>query len=531
VIRLLLGLLGTLAIAGLSDIVPLEGPPRPIAWCTILAAAAAAFTGSKALSRALAARPAPAPWPLQWAGVAVHLGAYAAVLYPLGWARWALIDLRWRGESFATLLLLLAPAAAIALWLAPWAYFSERRGAGPDAAPRSFPRWLLDGSRPVLAATLGFLGIAWAAGRLEAIPAVGEAMALHRSVDAGLAVVALLALFAASPCLVLLAWPSAPFPPGGTWDGLSRIAAGSRLRRGAIRVWDDRTASVLNACVVGLIPSTRRVFFTRGMKDLLGPGELSAVLAHELGHVRRGHLGLHAIAAGSFLVSLAPLDRAAAPLPSWLSGALLLLYAAAYWALLFGRASRWLEVEADLAGAGAVGMEAYAATLEKVGACLGPAARKDGWRHFSLEKRLGLLARSREDPGFGAALARRFRSFRGALLAVAALSAGGFAAAAALDLGRPREEIAVESARLALAEADDLGALLEASRQAPADGARSFWRALARSEEDIEAARKERLERALHHLGSIGAGPSPAARGLLDALESKRSDAPAGSGR
>jgi Zn-dependent protease with chaperone function len=508
VIRLFLGLLGTLAIAGLSDVVPLDPPPRPVAWCAVLAAAAAAFTGSKALSRVLAPRPAAPPWPLKWVGVAVHLGAYAAVLYPLGWARWVLVDLRWRGDDFVALLGLLAPAAIIVLWLAPWAYFFEQRAAQPLPPRRSFPLWLLDGARPLVAAALAFLGVAWMAGRLEAIPPIGEAMALHRSFDVALASIGLFVLFAASPYLVLLAWPSAAFPGGDRWDRLSKLAAGSRLRPGSIRIWDERTVPILNACVVGLIPWTRRVFFTRGMHDLLETEDIAAVLSHELGHVRKGHLGLHAIAAGSFLLSLAPIDRATASLPAWISGSILLAYGAAYWILFFGAVSRWLEIEADFAGAEAVGLESYTAALAKVGAYLGPAARRDGWRHFSLEKRLGLLEGSQGDPAARAAIARRFRSFRGALLLLAALSAGGFAATVAMDLDRPHDEIAIESARIALGQAEDLRALVADSDEATG-GSAAIRDMLARSKEDIDRACRARLDRALHHLRAIGAAQRP----------------------
>ena len=196
------------------------------------------------------------------------------------------------------------------------------------------------------------------------------------------------------------------------------------------------------------------------MHDLLETEDVAAVLSHELGHVRKGHLGLHAIAAGSFLLSLAPIDRATASLPAWISGSILLAYGAAYWILFFGAVSRWLEIEADFAGAEAVGLESYTAALAKVGAYLGPVARRDGWRHFSLEKRLGLLEGSHGDPAARAAITRRFRSFRGALLLLAALSVGGFVATVAMDLDRPHEEIAIESARIALGQAEDLRALV-----------------------------------------------------------------------
>ena len=55
------------------------------------------------------------------------------------------------------------------------------------------------------------------------------------------------------------------------------------------KIWQtDR--QVLNAAVAGLLPSMRYVFVTDALLLYLRDDEMEAVIAHELGHVRRRHL-------------------------------------------------------------------------------------------------------------------------------------------------------------------------------------------------------------------------------------------------
>jgi Zn-dependent protease with chaperone function len=48
---------------------------------------------------------------------------------------------------------------------------------------------------------------------------------------------------------------------------------------------------VTNAMATGIVPGSGRIFMTEALLELLDPSEVAAVLAHEIGHIRRKHLG------------------------------------------------------------------------------------------------------------------------------------------------------------------------------------------------------------------------------------------------
>ena len=486
--QLLAGFLGVLVIARLSDCVPLDEPACPIAWGAALFAFPAIFWGSKLLFPPEAGRGI-----LQVAarnsGLALFLASYYAVLYPLGWARWALVDLRWRGDELVSLLFLLAPALGLALCAAP---VIGRRSAGLAGEPHAGPfRRMAAYARPLGAPLAILIAAAYLAGVCRSSSPVREALDLYRSLDVLLACAALLVIFAASPLLVLAAWPTRPFPSGALRERFADIARSLRVRLESVRVWESRSASFLNACVVGLVPGTRQVIFTRGICERLSPDELSAVFAHEAGHAARRHLSWHFLLAAAFLLAIAPLDAALEPLGEVAAGAALLVFAASYWGLFFGAVSRRLEMEADLAGADAVGPATYVRGLRRVERLLGASAGSGGWRHFSLSLRRERIERAGADLSERQAISRAAGRCRRAMVCVALAALAAFSWCAADELGKPREVLAAEKARLAASRADEVRALLEASDSAS-------W--LARSRESLEKELRAHLARAEEHL-------------------------------
>jgi Zn-dependent protease with chaperone function len=486
VIQAFLALLGTFIIAGLADWLPLTGPPRPLAWGAVCLLLPAVLSGARLLAsgespRALARV-------LRRSSLLAFLASYFAVLYPLGWARWALLDLGWRGRDLIALLFLLFPSAALALWAAPWTCLAERRARRAAGLPGpSFAAWLIGWARPVAVPGLAFLALVAAAERLQTIPSLAEALDSHHSLQALAACGGLLVLFAASPYLVLGAWPTRPVPPGPLAARFAEIAALLRVKVRSIRVWDERTRTLVNACVLGFLPGTRRVIFTRGICEHLEAEDLASVLSHELGHVARRHLAVHALVAFAFILGLAPIERATASLPGWAQGGAFAAYGLLYWGWFFGWLSRWFECEADLAGAAAVGVETYARTLRRVAALVGSAAGRGGWRHFSLERRAAMVAATGAPSPPGDPVTRRCRRFRIAAVLLAALSAGAWAWCAREDLARTEADVAAAGARAALAEAEDLRDLLSAVKR-PENETPGVLSWLRRDAEDIARA-------------------------------------------
>ncbi len=499
-ILLILAVAGAAGLAAGAELLPLDAAPRPILWgAALLALPALASVLGKALGpwkrrRRGSVLGSRASRSIMWARLLAFLGSLYAILYPLGWADWALRDLGWRGRPFESLVMLLVPAAALALWEAPWIYRSERRAArvtGTSLDP--FPRWIGTSSRIVLVPASILLGVTFAAGRLEDLEGVRAAIEESRSLDIALCAGALAVLFAASPFLVLLAWPTASFPPGAQRERLEKLALRMGVRLRALRVWDKRTRAHLNACAVGAVPGTRAVIFTRGICDLMDDDELAAVFCHEAAHLARGHLAAYGLLALAFLFSLGPLREVARPLPGWLAWSLLAAYAGAYWVCLLGMISRRLETEADLAAASAAGFGAYLSALRKAACLLGPAAAQSGWRHLSLSRRLDMLEEASADPRRAQRVFDSCRRLRAGLFVFFLASAAGFAGSFLAGPEGGRE--ALELARDAVEEAVDIQPLLGPTA-ARANGSSAIARWLGRDPAKIAGAYGEVMERA-----------------------------------
>jgi hypothetical protein len=156
---------------------------------------------------------------------------------------------------------------------------------------------------------------------------------------------------------------------------------------------------------------------------MLGPRELAAVFAHEIGHAARRHVTV-------FLTWITAFFLGGDLLVNWVAseqglgsawggvGAAAVLFVS--WFLVFGWLSRRFELEADLYALELLGDPlGLIAALERVGGRLRDVA---GWRHFSTASRVAFIGRAAADPLF----VRRFRrllsrvTLLGAFLAIGA---------------------------------------------------------------------------------------------------------------
>lgn len=140
-----------------------------------------------------------------------------------------------------------------------------------------------------------------------------------------------------------------------------RVGAARRLMS-AHGLSDDRfvivapeTREWANALAVGAFPSFARVVLTRRLVEIPAPEEIAAVTAHEIGHIRRRHVGKILLAQGVVVVAASPLLRAAVDYLSgidspWVAVGLAAMWMSFAWLALpltVGLASRRFEFEAD----------------------------------------------------------------------------------------------------------------------------------------------------------------------------------------
>ena len=255
-------------------------------------------------------------------------------------------------------------------------------------------------------------------------------------VSAGFSVLVLLLFIYALPWLLQRTWNTEVFPPGRERFLLDDLARRAGFRCKEILIW--HTGGLLpNAVIVGMTPGSRRVLLSDALLQRLGPRELAAVFAHEMGHARQHHVPLFLVWALALFGGLDLLVSEVDP-----EGGLFALSALAVglglWFVGFGWLSRRVELEADLfshelTGDGA----ALASALARVG---GGRAQRSGWRHFSMTQRTAFLARAVTDPGVGVGLRtllRRLRWIGTALFVlVIALQARTLLASRDLDLVR-----------------------------------------------------------------------------------------------
>jgi Zn-dependent protease with chaperone function len=149
-------------------------------------------------------------------------------------------------------------------------------------------------------------------------------------------------------------------PAGPIRDRLEAIGRRLQFKCTDFLMWPTHGATA-NAMIVGLLPRVRYVIFTDRILEELPPEEVEAVLGHEVGHSRHGHiwhyaaflaLSMAALSAAFVLIGQR-LDQHGVEMPHWFERWIALppvMLAAIYVFLVFGFLSRRCERQADIFG-------------------------------------------------------------------------------------------------------------------------------------------------------------------------------------
>jgi STE24 endopeptidase len=405
------------------------------------------------------------------------LAVFALLLYGLGWG-WAVqqllcmdpsavepgrAPLTWPGSELAII------APLLAMLVGSWLIFFDverliHRTATPDLATER-PYWSRAGyvwfhlrmnlAIIALPATLniGYQGLA------RVYPGT-----VHSDWFMVLMGVGFVALILLMPIYLRLLLGLRSLPAGPVRDRLEATARRLRFRCTDLLVWDT-SRGVANAMIVGLIPQVRYVLFTDRLLAELEPEELEAVLGHEVGHVKHGHMFLYmglllggALVLGAFWSMVEGLLNRLEEPPQWLRdlppsylalGPLATL--AVYVFLGFGFMSRRCERQADIYGSRAVscqrglactghdettpladearglcptGVQTMINALERVAMLNGMHRRKPGWlaswQHSTIAKRCEFLEAIARDPEIERRFQRRLTVLRWAVFAALA---------------------------------------------------------------------------------------------------------------
>lgn len=359
-------------------------------------------------------------------------------LFGLGWLTWLEGKL---GELIIVnhLLALVPPlAAAVAMWAA-W-YPIERRlreqgmirqiDAGePVHAMPSRGAYVVEQVRHhLLLMLVPMLAIlAW----VQTMEAVLPSSTLHSAPGTLLIIAGAVGVFAFAPLMIRVIWNTAPMPAGPLRQRLLNLCHRHAVRVRELLLW--RTSSgMVNGAVMGLVGHLRYILLTDGLIERLSDRQVEAVMAHELGHVRRRHMpwlavcALGTLGAATTLIdllvrgvamtglieplrqSLLMADPARASASENLVMAGLLGVGLLGWGVAFGYVSRRFERQADTfavqhlaekrvdaEGGPAVideaSVEAMAGALRSVAELNAVPAGRRSWRHGSIQWRVDYL--------------------------------------------------------------------------------------------------------------------------------------------
>ena len=264
-----------------------------------------------------------------------------------------------------------------------------------------------------------------------------------------------LSVFLFAPLMIRSVWDTTALPAGPLRDRLLALCDDYRVRVRQLLLW--RTyGGLINGAVMGLIGPLRFILLTDGLVERMDDEHIEAVMAHELGHVKRRHMPWMAVCAIGTLGGLAVLIdtltqgvntlaggavRADSPVLTATIDGIALAVLVAGWALLFGYISRRFERQADTFAAQHMSRKladpgdgreritpeaahTVAQALRRVAELNHHPIRRQSWRHGSIQWRIDYLLALADTPLDRCPIDRQVRRIRwGCLFLLAAVAA------------------------------------------------------------------------------------------------------------
>lgn len=221
------------------------------------------------------------------------------------------------------------------------------------------------------------------------------------------------------PAVIQKFWRCRPLEDGETRRRIEALCQRAGLQYANILYWPIFGGRMITAGVMGLAKRFRYLLVTRALLRYLEPGEVDAVITHEIGHVKKLHLLFYLFFfAGYLLISYAVFDLIilsilyAKPLAAFLtffgldradatpifSSAAIILIFFLYFRYVFGYFMRNFERQADTYVYTLFNnAQPLIATLEKIALSSGQSPEKPNWHHFSIAQRMAYLKKCEAD--------------------------------------------------------------------------------------------------------------------------------------
>jgi len=222
------------------------------------------------------------------------------------------------------------------------------------------------------------------------------------------------------PPLVRRLWGCKKLPDGSLKDRLNVFCATQNFSAD-FYLWPLFEGQVLTAAVMGIVPGLRYILLTPALIETMSREELEAIIAHEIGHVKKYHLLLYVFLLGGFSLLAGMLAEpliylllsqdffnkmilksgiAADSILTVVGAVPLLFFLLLYFRFLFGYFIRNFERQADLFSLVAIGnARALITAFEKIALLSGNIRDERNWHHFGIGERIDCLARAEKEPG------------------------------------------------------------------------------------------------------------------------------------
>ena len=222
------------------------------------------------------------------------------------------------------------------------------------------------------------------------------------------------------PAMIQKFWRCKPIEPGEHRKRIENLCQKADLAYADILYWPIFGGKMITAGVMGLIKKFRYILITPSLLRVLNPEEVDAVIAHEIGHVKRKHLVFYLLFfVGYMLLSYLTFDIVlfgiiyAEPV-SWfinktgfeqttvistLFSLVIIIVFIIYFRFVFGFFMRNFERQADIYVYSLFeSAKPLISTLQKIVTTSGQSADRPNWHHFSIKERIDYLRKCESDP-------------------------------------------------------------------------------------------------------------------------------------
>ena len=246
----------------------------------------------------------------------------------------------------------------------------------------------------------------------------------------------LIAIAVLGPVMIQKFWRCTPLEAGDHRRRIERLCRRAAMGYSEILYWPIFGGKMLTAGVMGLVNRFRYILVTPALLQLLDPPEIDAVIAHEIGHVKKKHLlfylfffvGFILLASFTFdlLLFLSSYsetmfrllnsgDFASSAYQPIVSSAVFVVIFLLYFRFVFGYFMRNFERQADCYVYTLFDdSRARISTLYKIAATSGQSPDRPNWHHFSIGQRMAYLEKCEADPRW---ISRHNRKVRNSILA------------------------------------------------------------------------------------------------------------------